>query len=376
MGVAVGTGAHHAAANDAGQGDRRTGQDGKARSNVNVSAVTPALTGAEPRPVRFPSGSPRTVTVVICAYTESRWDSLRDAIESLRRQRRAPDQCLIVIDHNDQLLRRAQASFPSDIDVLPSVEQRGLSGARNTGVLLATSDVVAFLDDDAEAEPGWLEELFAQYGPHVAGAGGVALPVWPGRDRPRWFPSEFDWVVGCSYRGLPNTIAPQRNLLGAAMSFRRAVFDEAGFFDTEMGRLGSLPLGCEETEFALRVRRTFVGMELVHVPRAVVRHHVAAERTMVRYFLRRCYAEGISKAAVAERAGREQALSSERGYVLSTLPRGVLDGLRAGLRGDAYGFARSAMILVGLLTTATGYLVPRGLGGYRRSGRQFGNTNG
>jgi GT2 family glycosyltransferase/O-antigen/teichoic acid export membrane protein len=326
--------------------------------------------GLEARPACSPFGPPRTVTVVICAYTERRWDSLVDAIRSMRIQRRRPDQLIVVIDHNEELLRRAQSTFPSDVEVLANAEVTGLSGARNTGVRVATSDVVAFLDDDAEADPGWLEELLAQYLPHVAGAGGVAMPVWPGSDRPRWFPPEFDWVVGCSYRGLPDSVAPQRNLIGAAMSFRRLVFDKVGPFDTDMGRLGTIPLGCEETEFALRVRETFVGTELVHVPLAMVHHHVGPERTKVRYFLRRCYAEGVSKAAVAQRAGSERALASERAYVRSTLPRGVLGGLRAGLRGDLGGFARSVMIVIGLLTTTAGYVVPRARRSHRRPAGQ------
>ena len=263
------------------------------------------------------------MSVVVCAYTERRWDSLVNAIESLHVQRHRPDQLVVVIDHNNELLRRAQASFPNDVNVLANAEVTGLSGARNTGVHVATSDVVAFLDDDAQAEADWLQELLQEYLPHVAGAGGVALAVWPGDRRPGWFPPEFDWVVGCSYRGLPDTVAPQRNLIGAAMSFRRSLFDEVGHFDTAMGRLGTLPLGCEETEFALRVRQSFPGTELVHVPLARVHHHVGAERVKIRYFLRRCYAEGISKAAVARRAGSEMALASERTYVRSTLPKGV-----------------------------------------------------
>ena len=272
-----------------------------------------------------------------------------------------------MIDHNDALLGRARCEFPSDIEVRANAEIRGLSGSRNTGVGLAKGDIVAFLDDDAEADPGWLEELLAQYLPGVVGAGGVAMPVWPADKRPRWFPTEFDWVVGCSYRGLPDAVAPQRNPIGAAMSFRRSVFIEVGSFDTAMGRLGSIPLGCEETEFSIRVRRTLVGSELVHVPLAVVHHHVSSERTTLRYFLRRCYAEGLSKSAVTQRAGSEQALSSERTYVRSTLPRGVLDGLRGGLRGDPAGFTRSAMICVGLLATIAGYLTPRSRGDHRRS---------
>ncbi len=304
-----------------------------------------------------------SVTVVICAYTERRWQSLLRAVHSLRAQTRLPEQCVVVIDHNEQLLRRARTSLSGDVELLASEERHGLSGARNTGVRAAWGDIVAFLDDDAEADPGWLEELVAQYDvPSVVGAGGRAVAVWPGK-RPGWFPTEFDWVVGCSYTGLPGTVAPVRNLLGAAMSFRRCLFDQLGMFDTEMGRLGVLPLGCEETEFSIRVRRNIAGAEFVHVPSAIVHHHVEPERVRIGYFLRRCYSEGISKAAVARRAGADAALSTERTYVFSTLSRGVLVGIRDGLHGDADGFARSAMILVGLFVTIGGYLV--GLSSFR-----------
>jgi glucosyl-dolichyl phosphate glucuronosyltransferase len=351
------THAHRAADDDTGEASWGAGDSGQQRQGLTADAVRPVPNGIESLQDLFPCGAPRTVTVVICAYTERRWDSLLSAIASLRAQRRLPDQLLVVIDHNDRLLEQARSTFSSDVEVRASVSQRGLSGARNTGIRLASGDVVAFLDDDAEADPGWLEELLGHYGPDVAGAGGIAVPVWPERDRPRWFPREFDWVVGCSYVGLPVTVAPQRNLIGAAMSFRRSVFDVVGSFDTAIGRVGSAPLGCEETEFAIRLRRILVGAQLLYVPHAIVHHHVARERAKVPYFLRRCYAEGISKAVVAERAGPEQALSSERRYVCSTLPLGVLDGLRSCLRGDPWAVARSAMICVGFLATLIGYLV-------------------
>lgn len=309
-----------------------------------------------------------SVTVVICAYTERRWQSLLRAVHSLRGQRRLPEQCVVVIDHNEQLLQRARLSLPDDIEVLASEGRQGLSGARNTGVRAARGDVVAFLDDDAEADPGWLEELLAQYcDPSVVGAGGRAAAVWPGK-RPVWLPTEFDWVVGCSYTGLPETVAPVRNLIGAAMSFRRYLFDEIGTFDTEMGRLGVLPLGCEETEFAIRVRLNIAGAEILHVPSAIVRHHVEPERVRIRYFLHRCYAEGLSKAAVARRSGAGAALATERGYVVSTLSRGVLLGLRDGLRGDIGGFVRSSMIVLGLLVTTAGYVA--GLGALHSTPRR------
>ena len=180
----------HDEADDAARlGPLREDEDGESAQGATATLVTLVPDAVNVWPGLFAPGPPRTVTVVICAYTDRRWDSLLRAIESLRAQRRPPDQYLVVIDHNQPLLQRARSSFPSDIDVVASVDPRGLSGARNAGVQHARGDVVAFLDDDAEADPGWLEELLGHYHPHVAGAGGVAVPVWPAPGRPPMVPA-------------------------------------------------------------------------------------------------------------------------------------------------------------------------------------------
>jgi glycosyltransferase involved in cell wall biosynthesis len=263
---------------------------------------------------------------------------------------------VLVIDHNPTLLERAMAEF-TDIDVVPNTDESGLSGARNSGVRRARGDIVAFLDDDALAEPDWLELLIAPYqDADVMGTGGVARAAWP-VSRPSWFPPEFDWVVGCSYRGLPEEQAPVRNPIGANMSFRRRAFDEAGDFRSDFGRLGTLPLGCEETEFSIRVRRVMPGAEILHVPGAVVDHFVSLDRTTVKYFLRRCVAEGLSKATVTAHVGHTAGLASERRYITNALPRGFFAGL-VGRSGTSLASpTRSAMIVAGLLATTLGYLL-------------------
>ncbi|MFC9328226.1 glycosyltransferase family 2 protein [Kitasatospora sp. NPDC057015] len=292
-----------------------------------------------------------TLSVVVCAYTQDRWDDLCAAVASVRAQHPPPAELLLVIDHCPALERRAAGGLPAT--VIANAGPKGLSGARNTGMAAAAGEVVAFLDDDAVAAPGWTARLLAGYrDPAVLGVGGL-VEAWWETGRPGWFPPEFDWVVGCSYRGLPEHGCEVRNFIGANMSFRRADAVAAGGFRTELGRVGTKPLGCEETELCLRIAARNPGALLRHEPGAVVRHHVPRARTSWAYFRARCYAEGRSKAQVARLAGARPALSSERRYLLHTLPAAVARGLG---RGELRTVAAS---LAGVGTTAFGYALGR-----------------
>jgi GT2 family glycosyltransferase len=311
--------------------------------------------GRSPSEARTAPAS-ESISVVICAYADERWDDLLSAIDSVADQRVAARETIVVIDHNDALLRRLRPARPHVI-ALSSSGVRGLSGARNTGVGAARGSVVAFLDDDARADRGWLERLLAPYDdPSVVGVGGRVDADWP-QGRPRWFPREFDWVVGCSYDGLPDQPQPVRNMIGANMSLRRSAFDVVGGFRDGIGRVGKRPLGCEETELCIRACQRLPTATILFEPRASVAHRVTRDRASWRYYCSRCYAEGLSKAAIASSVGTSDSLSSERAHVLRTLPRGIIRGLADALRlGDAGGLARAAAIVGGLALTVAGYV--------------------
>ena len=301
------------------------------------------------------SGRP-TTSVVICAYTEARWSDLVAAVESVRRQSTPPLEIIVVADHNAELLTRAREELEGIVAV-ENGEERGLSGARNSGIAAASGSIVAFLDDDAAAAPDWLERLARGYlDPRVLAVGGGVEPHWLA-GRPRAFPDEFQWVVGCTYRGMPERTSRVRNVIGANMSFRRDVFAEIGGFRSGIGRVGTRPVGCEETELCIRAQRRWPEGMILFDPSAHVRHAVPEQRAGWQYFTSRCYAEGLSKALVARIAGTVDGLSSERTYTFRTLPRGVARGLSDALHGDVAGLGRAGAIVVGLLVTTTGYLV-------------------
>ncbi|MQY03191.1 glycosyltransferase family 2 protein [Actinomadura macrotermitis] len=310
------------------------------------------------------------ISVVICAYTEERWDDVHAAVASVRGQEHPAEEIIVVVDHNPALHARLKRSL-ADAVVVENREGRGLSGGKNTGVAVARGDVVAFLDDDAVAAPGWLAGMARHYAdPRVAGVGGLTLPLWPGSTtsaelvaapvpaatgtRPGWFPEEFDWTVGCTYRGLHP--GPVRNVMGGNASFRREMFPLAGGFDSRIGRtFHKRPLGCEETEFCIRLRQRCPDAELLYDDEAVIWHRVPPLRARFAYFRQRCYAEGLSKALVTASVGSADGLSSERTHALVTLPRGALRGVTDGLKGDLAGFGRAGAIVLGLAWTAWGY---------------------
>jgi glucosyl-dolichyl phosphate glucuronosyltransferase len=304
-------------------------------------------------------GGPVEVSVVICTYSQRRWPDLVRAIESVRSQAPTPREVIIVADYNAALYEQARRQWP-DVIVVENRSIRGLSGARNTAVARASGDVVAFLDDDAVADRLWLERIANVYDePGVVAVGGAVVPEWV-RGRPRWFPPEFDWVVGCSHSGMPRTPLDVRNLVGANMSLRRDAVVRLGGFQTGLGRVDGVPSGCEETELCIRIREHWPRGRIVYDPSVVVRHTVPPERTTLRYYLSRCRAEGRSKALLCALVGKRPGLSEERHYTRRTLPAGVGRGLIDVVRSaDAAGAARAALIVVGLAATFGGYLEGR-----------------
>jgi len=185
----------------------------------------------------------------------------------------------------------------------------------------------------------------------------VIEPLWE-QPPPRWFPAEFNWVVGCTYAGMPVHRDRIRNPIGANMSVRATVLARTGAFDPRLGRVPGAKAvsgAAEETEFCVRASQLHPGHYWIYEPRARVRHHVPPQRATWRYFVRRCVVEGTSKAQLAQVTGAEDGLRTERRYVRSVLPRAVLRDLVEGARGRLEGFAQAAAIFAGLAITTGAY---------------------
>lgn len=291
-----------------------------------------------------------SISVVICCYTQQRRRSLADAAETALGQLAPGDELILVVDGNDVLYRDLCTSYGEGVTITQNTFDRGLSGARNTGLETASGDVIVFLDDDARLRPAALDcvrSVFADSA--ITALGGAVHPSWGAGARPSWFPPEFGWVVGCDYRGLPSDGATIRNPIGAAMAVRRADLAEVGGFSSRLGRVGTLPTGCEETMMGIALAQRDPSTRIIRRTSFAVSHDVPEDRATVRYFVRRCFHEGRSKAMLTRLCGHRSSLESERAYTTRTLPSGLWHARRQP--------ARMLALTGGLLVTAAGYAV-------------------
>jgi GT2 family glycosyltransferase len=312
---------------------------------------------------------PETISVIVCTHTLERLVNLPACVASVLAQTPAPLEVIVVVDGDEALEERVRARLDG-VQIVRNSHDRGLSGARQTGAEAARGSILAFLDDDAIAQEHWLARLAEAYGdPKVLGVGGSIEPAWE-QGAPRWFPPEFNWVVGCTYAGMPASTARVRNVIGANMSMRAAVLARAGAFDARLGRApGSRTLSgsAEETELCIRAARAHPGHYWIYEPRARVVHAVPPARGTWRYFVRRCAVEGTAKAVLAGIAGGGEGLRTERAYVRSVLPRALRRELRLAASGRRDAMARASAITAGLAITAAAYARARRFAGGRDS---------
>jgi glycosyltransferase involved in cell wall biosynthesis len=297
-----------------------------------------------------------TVSVVIAAFASDRWNYLQDAVKSVQAQTVPVLETVVVIDHNPELLALARHEFDG-VTVIANAGTPGASGSRNTGVAVCHGEIVAFLDDDARAEENWLEVLLPHFvDDGIVGVGGRVDPLWAS-SRPRWFPPEFNWTIGASYPGMPDKASKVRNVWSNNMAIRRSAFKAINGFRDNFGKVGqrSRP---EDTDLCLRSaaesNRTWM-----YEPDGAAGHWVPAQRTTLGYFVRRCFNEGMGKAALASMNGASQSTSAERDYARRVLPRAITRGLREVAGGDLSGGLRSAAIAVGFCVAAVGFVAGR-----------------
>jgi GT2 family glycosyltransferase len=234
--------------------------------------------------------SARAITAAVCTYGEA--PNLLRALASLAEQDVAEGLTLeiLCVDNNPA----PRVSLPESLAAKVSIVREplaGLSRARNVAIAHAQGDVIAFLDDDAVAMPGWAAALARAFGRTGAWClGGRVLPEWPG-DEPHWLDARLRYLLGLLDLGgetrlLRGPVFP----CGANMAVRRFALDRVGLFGESLGRRPGSLLSGEEIDLFRRALRA--GGTVAYVPDAVVYHIVPPSRLSSEFLRRRAWWEG------------------------------------------------------------------------------------
>lgn len=266
---------------------------------------------------------PAEPAVSVVVPTSNRAPYLQVALASLAGQDlEAPYEVIVVDDASGdatpEVIRAAGVRSQRNEPAL------GANAARNAGAALATADLIALVDDDVAAPPGWLRALVEGAARHP-GAEAFGGPI-----RARL---EGDAPRACGRERPPITtldLGPEDReaelVWSANMLVRRSALERIGGFDE------SLPTGGDEEEWLRRLRAG--GGRVVYLAGAGLDHRRAGEDARLRSLMRSAYHRGRNLRAYDRRRdaapplGRELRVLAGCGW--HTLRRACPQGLIMG----------------------------------------------
>jgi glycosyltransferase involved in cell wall biosynthesis len=239
------------------------------------------------------------VSVVI--PTLGRAAYLEAALESLAGQDiEAPYEVIVVDDGSTD--RTADVVARAGVRVVRHPARRSLPAARNSGIRAARADLIAFVDDDVEAPPGWLRALVDGAARHadVEAFGGPIRARFEGAP-PRGCGRDSPLITSLD---LGSEDRQTRRVWGANLAVRRAAVSRVGPFDESI----VLPCGDEE-EWLDRLQAA--GGTVVYVAAAGLVHRRAGDDVRMRRLARAAFVRGRAARAYDRRRGAEPGLARE-----------------------------------------------------------------
>ncbi|MDR3350472.1 MAG: glycosyltransferase [Prevotellaceae bacterium] len=242
---------------------------------------------------------PLKLSVVVCTYNRS--DCILDALHSLVRQTLSHGLFEVLLINNNsadatESLCENFSQYAPGFNYRYLVEtQQGLSHARNRGIKEAAGGVIIFMDDDAVAEPDYLEKMLAFFGRTLdaAACGGRIYPRFESR-RPRWMSHFLLSLTSSLDLGDKVKIFNRRQFpVGANMAVKKEMFEKYGLFSPDLGRKGNSMDGAEEKDFFYRLASA--KENVYYVPDAIVHHYVPDRRLTFDFFRRQALGIGKSE---------------------------------------------------------------------------------
>jgi glycosyltransferase involved in cell wall biosynthesis len=244
------------------------------------------------------------IDVLMCGYNEA--PHIPRALESLRAQSAAPDSFRVIFVDNASKdeTRRVVEENSHGLNLEYVYEERpGLNSARNAGYRHAHADYVAHLDADAKAAPQWIESIrrvIRDVQPDLTGG-----PIFPYyiTDKPDWFRDAYNSDDKGSE---PHYLGEHEFLNGSNMIWRRALVEQLGGFNANIGLMERGLARGDETNLMVQARKEIPSFKAFYHPDIVVYHLTRPETFSLWYWTRRSFSQGSHDQEVWNQSVRER----------------------------------------------------------------------
>jgi len=229
------------------------------------------------------------VSIVVCTVGSN---NLTACLRSLQKQQYSEYEVLVMME------REVKQEVKGDSIQYHLAQNYNLSRTRNQGIRESKGDLIAFIDDDAVADPAWISNLVNCYRrKEKVGCIGGKIKL----DLPANLPKAAKQLPEKMLRGFlsATTIEGGQQELdepliwGCNMAFPSSVFEQVGYFDPRLGRTPWNLKGEDEKDVQYRLLSR--GYNLFWEPKAEVTHIISEKRLKSSYFLRRALWQGYSE---------------------------------------------------------------------------------
>ncbi|MEA3443557.1 MAG: glycosyltransferase [Bacteroidota bacterium] len=234
------------------------------------------------------------LSIIICTYNRAQF--LPDALESLKKQKLKKDKFEIVLINNnstdatENISKIFEKQNPELNFQYHKETSQGLSYARNKGIEVAKGKIIAFIDDDAIAEPDYAENILrvTEEFPDYTGFGGKVSPIYPNKTEPVWMSKYIQGLVSkVDYGEKTGPFDNKKYPVGCNMIFRREVFDELGAFNVD------LKFRSDDKFIFLKLREH--KKNILYAPTIAVHHNIDASRLTYDFIVKLCIQIGATE---------------------------------------------------------------------------------
>jgi glycosyltransferase involved in cell wall biosynthesis len=218
------------------------------------------------------------ISIIICTYNREKF--IGDCLACLSLQTLDPSKWeVIIIDNNSTdntplIVKEFISTHPTLPFRYVFEPQKGLSAARNRGIQESNSNIICFIDDDAEAVPGFAAALleFMKKHPQAAGAGGKVLPKYSEIPEPAWMNKYLAGFIGLVDHGKEEKLfsGKMKYPIGCNMTYRKEILLQAGGFNNQLTFRG------DDKHIYFMVSK--LNPRIYYIPTALVFHNIDAGR--------------------------------------------------------------------------------------------------